>query len=120
MKDGDLYIYISFGVEVNHFKRSIVIKSSHIDDPLTIEFQDFFVVDFAEPKIDFSEIFLDLDPDTIEVFVDIFVGCDEGHEDVLPETVAFGSFKTQNESPAVLVVLVLPDRSDFFLEEVDV
>ncbi len=73
-----------FYLKVNDFQGSVVVERGEFNDPSPVELHHFFIIHFAHPEIDFSEIFLHLYSDTVKMFVYLIFGWNEAQEDVLP------------------------------------
>lgn len=107
-------------MEMDHFQRGIIVQCCHFDDPTTVKLQHLLVVHFIQPKINFCEIFLDLYPNSIQMLQNLKFRWDKTKENVLPESIDLSLFKSQHKGSSIFIVVILPNRFDFLLKEVNI
>ena len=105
---------------MNNFKRGIVLKSSHLNNPIPIILQHLLIVHPTHPKIHLGEILLHLDPHSIQIFIHILLGTDHSQQNIFPKTIALHPLEPQNKGSSIFVARVLPDRFDVLSEEIEV
>ena len=106
--------------ELDEFEGDSTVKVGSLEDPVSVllEFGGLGVVD---PEVNFnSEALGDLYSHSGDVGYLLLWWYGEGQQQVLPQSVALASFKSQNEGAALLVMFVLPDGLYAVLEKVNV
>ena len=105
---------------MDDFERCVAVQVSHFDDPVLIKLQHLFVIDCTDPEVHFCVVFLYFDPHAIQMNVYFLLSTNETQQNIFPYSIAFVASKSQNECSSFLIVLILPDRFDLLLEEINV
>lgn len=61
-------------VKMNNFKRCLVLQSCNINNPFSTLLEYDCVIHIVDPEIDFCEILLDLEADSIKVGEGLRIG----------------------------------------------
>ena len=105
---------------MNEFQGQGRTQVGSFQDPISVLFQ-FCWSWVVNPKIDFSSlIFTDFDSHAGDVLNFSLWWDSVWEQQIFPESIAFGSFKSENEGATFLIIFVFPDWLDVWLEKVNV
>ena len=107
-------------MELKQLEGGVGVEADGPDDPVADPLDLFGVTGVADPHLDGQHVLADLVPEPVDPFLSLQAKHHEGQQDVFPDFVGVGLLEAQEEGAAVLVVDVLPDGLDLFLEGVEV
>lgn len=105
---------------MNNFHWCVSVEPCHFSYPVLVKLQHFFIINIAQPKVNFSVVFFYFYAHSVQLLVDLLLCANEAQKNVLPHSIALRPLEPQNKGASVFIVIVFPDWLDILLEEVQV